>query len=440
MRFRYWQCLAALGCAAFLVACSSSSSDSKKDEKENPAPEQYDVTLLTVDGGFSPLGSVEIFLPGSTAADATTAVDGTATLELDQVQVLEFRKAGYVPQTVSGAHWDTADGMTIFVWMPEQNVDGGTIAGTITGITGFDPLIIGTNAGAWITQSVNYSTPLPASPPTFLYSGHSAFGGKTSIFAFPQALNIPAADAFFGIKTGIDVTAGSALMGQDFALEYGGKTFTVTSAGGQNNASIGYQIFMQGVGELFSHTNELLAPTGMLAVTVPTNTGALNTTGAWLMTSDNIPLGDGSNKFLFARIQFNSRTELEAAASAQTITLVDRGLSAISPAHGATNVSLTPAISLAIAATDTLIVNVYIRKYTGTYAQTVWLGSMDPDAGPMTVPAGILAADTTYSLEVQALAWTPAGFTPTDINPRTSLNISGVNNIFFSTGATVTPF
>lgn len=419
-----------------IVQCGGGGGGGGADTKDdgNSASARYDVTFVLSDSGAERVASATVHVGASAAVAATTNADGEAKVEVRKSETIQFRKSGQVPLTVTGEHWDDFDEDEFSLWFTELNDGTGTIAGTVSGNTTGDDALVRTLLASWYSSRGVQGLTSPSDPEAF--GPLAVHAGSNSVFAFASQRGVSASNAFFGMATGLNVSDGESVTDIDIPVQYGGKTFNVVLSGEFSNASAGYQILVPGAGLV-----DWMTPTGVasgtITVTVPTNTGNLAEAATYLSAFDS-ETASRNAKNRFASKRFNSRSELLDAATTQTIELLNHGMGNVEPSDGSTNVSLTPAISWTVETDEHAGVILYVFENGGGFRKLIWRGWAHAGANEIQVPDGILGVNTTYDLWLWTDIWEPVGHSPD--GAVTSFGNSGIRNIFFSTGPTVTPF
>ena len=416
-------------CASFLLAAMLIPGCAAEESSKSASKSV--VTISARGGDQESIPLVTVFVGAATAPTKITDTNGIATVSLKDNETIHLAKVGYVPSSIT--HGDWSDTTKLFYWLPVDTLGIGTISGDIQNIaTGLlDEFVIIASAGDFMYQAYDFNEATPAAG-TVSYA-HIVFEGENTVMVVPDDVAIAETSVFAGVATSVAVAAGGTTSGTNIALIYGGKQFTVDGSGGFNaGMALGYEIEFEGeVGGLFV---DLDKAQGSQDVTVPANATALNDADYWLAgVSDQSSTQSTGYGFRYQRLEFHGYTELDEAETAQTITLQDFGVSDVSPADGEIDVGLESTVSWTVTSETIDAVQIYLYQDGGSFDRLIWVGHAWGGRSKIKLP--LSAGDRTYRLDVWGLKFTLGtdGFTDT-------WTLSGVSEIFFATGSTVTVF
>jgi hypothetical protein len=318
----------------------------------------------------------------------------------------------------------------------------GTVSGTISNTVNGEQIRVQLRRSSDGFASRSFPVATGTSTPYNL----SAAAGTSDLFVFPNLINFSAGSSFIGYIPGVAVPAA----GVNPSLLRGAATsFAVTGAGGFASGSIavryGVPINRFAFSELFTLTSASTSGATLAATTVnvpPFDLVYKNASYSLTVRAFSVPstFGNptGANfQMREERRIFPTYADMAAAANTQDIVLTNDALLALSPAHNATNVPVSPTFTWSRDGSPDYV-EVQLFEYDPVrlfYAKPVWFAQVYGNTLSVPPPATVtLNTNSSYSYDIYARRGLTDG---AGVLPARQRN--GWEDVKFSTGATPPP-
>ena len=375
----------------------------------------------------------------ATSATATTASDGTAAVTLnDSTNSVIINATNFNSFSYLNRDWSSISSIRRMITgqLDSALAADEVLTFSVTGGPPNDQVII------------RAKNAIPAHSVLFLgnFDGSGVFNGTFPLVRpgdYLVAAYTPdetQATSFIGIASStVTVTDGSGGTAPSFAVVSGQKNFTVSASNGITGGDILIFWFIYGSTnfekELASELGNFPSVTSISSqpLTVPSNTtnmGGARTIFLMAISSNNSTGNNFDQRYVFER--WESQTELEAAASAQTLDFVSLGLSGVTPAHDSVSVSTTPTFTNTVTSTAFDYIEIIItERISGSWVDAHRIRDYSK-ATTLQLPSVLaLNADTQYRYLLRAQDNTigAGGYASRWVREQK-------RNICFSTGAT----
>ena len=390
------------------------------------------------------VSGVNVYLDGGAAPIGATDVTGSMQFNLTGVHSVDFHKAGRRVNSNVNQDWTAVSGTVTLGMPPHPDVaTSGIVSGTISNTVVGDLIRVQSRRSSDGFASRGF--PPPATGQSTPYSIPLAAAGTSDLFVFPNAINFPAASSFIGYSPGVAVPSAAVNLS---LVRSPATSFMVTGAGGFPPPGIintfyavgGPAIRLPVNANLFTLTSASTSGTtlGATTVNVPPFDRVYPNAGYTLQVQA-FSVATGAN--FQARNEyriFPTYADLVAAATTpQNIVLTNDTLLALSPAHNAINVPVSPTFTWSrVGSPD--FVEVSLLEYDPVrldYAKQVWFARVYGNTFSVTAPATVtLNTNSFYAYELYARRDLTNGAGAFAGRQR-----NGWVDVKFSTGATTPP-
>jgi len=394
------------------------------------------------------VSGADVYLDGGATSIGSTDATGSMPFNLTGVHSVDFHKAGYRVFSSVNRDWTAVSGIVTHSMMPYPDVaTTGAVSGTISNTVSGDLIRVQLRRFSDGFASRIFPAATGASTPYSL----SAAAGTSDLFVFPNIIGSPAGSSYIGYIPGVAVPSA----GVDPNLVRGVATsFAVTGAGGfpaPGSIAASYSVstsrFMLG-GDLISLTSASTSGATLAATTVnvpPLHLVYSNAIYRLSVDAFNVPSTFGVGTITDANFQVRSESrtfptyaDMVAAATTQDIVLTNDTLVAISPAHNAINVPVSPTFTWSMAGSPDFV-EVLLLEYDPVrlvYFKPVWYAHVYGNTFSVTPPATLvtLNANSFYAYQLYARRDL---FDGTGVFAGRQRN--GWQDVRFSTGTTTPP-